>query len=214
MAIKFYVNLNTCGRLIHHMAARKVKKNCAAEEQDESNDIYRENNHVYFYTDIDRTTISQLNVLLRQGEEFCIIMRRRLQLDSVPLYLHIYSEGGEIYSAFAAMDLIQSLTVPVYSVIEGATASAGTLISMICEKRFIRPLGYMLIHQLSSACWGKMSEITDEYHNLKDMMKTVRDLYLQYTKLSSKKLDELLRHDLWLDAKQSIAYGLVDELYT
>ncbi len=180
----------------------------------DTDDIYREDNHIYFYTDIDRNAISRLSTLLRSAEEYCIVMGLRLRMDTIPIYLHIYSNGGCIYSAFSAMDLIQSLKVPVYSVIEGATASAGTLISMICEKRLIRPLGHMLIHQLSSACWGKMSEITDEYNNLKELMKTIRELYLQHTKLSAKKLDELLRQDVWLDANQSILYGLADEIYS
>ena len=190
-----------------------MMKTDESDEEEHSNDVYREENHIYFYTDIDRTTISQLNMLLREAEEYCIVMGLRLRLDSIPIYLHIYSNGGYIYSAFSAIDLIESLKVPVYSVIEGATASAGTLISIICTKRFIRPLGHMLIHQLSSACWGKMTEITDEYNNIKDVMKKLQALYLKHTKLNTKKLNDLLRHDLWLDADQSIAYGLVDELY-
>jgi ATP-dependent Clp protease protease subunit len=201
------------------MAAKwnKKKMQQTADNEDvvyDTDDIYREDNHIYFYTDIDRNAISRLSTLLRSAEEYCIVMGLRLRMDTIPIYLHIYSNGGCIYSAFSAMDLIQSLKVPVYSVIEGATASAGTLISMICEKRLIRPLGHMLIHQLSSACWGKMSEITDEYNNLKELMKTIRELYLQHTKLSAKKLDELLRQDVWLDANQSILYGLADEIYS
>lgn len=218
--INFYdgENLNKSDDMILNMAAKWNKKKMACEEDDdddvsEINDIYQEDNHVYFHTDIDRGSISQLCILLRKAEEYCMIMGLRLRMDTVPIYLHIYSNGGCIYSAFSAMDLIRSLKVPVYSVIEGATASAGTLISMICEKRMIRPLGHMLIHQLRSACWGKMSEMTDEYNNLKGLMKTVRDLYLQHTKLSLKKLNELLHQDIWLDAKQSIAFGLADEIY-
>jgi ATP-dependent Clp protease protease subunit len=197
------------------MAAKwkNTLKNESHDEEEQSNDIYREDNHVYFYTDMDRSTISQLNILLREAEEYCVIMGLRLRLDTIPIYLHIYSNGGYIHSAFSAIDLIESLKVPVYSVIEGATASAGTLISVVCNKRFIRPLGYMLIHQLSSACWGKMTEITDEYNNLKDTTKKLQSIYLKHTNLSSKKLNDLLRHDLWLDAEQSIAYGLADELY-
>ena len=198
------------------MATKWINKFPRADESDDdehSNDVYREENHVYFYTDIDRTTISKLNILLREAEEYCVVMGLRLRLDTIPIYLHIYSNGGYIYSAFSAIDLIESLKVPVYSVIEGATASAGTLISIVCTKRFIRPLGYMLIHQLSGACWGKMTEITDEYNNLKDMMKKLQAIYLKHTNLSSKKLNDLLRHDLWMDAEQSIAYGLTDELY-
>ena len=197
------------------MAAKwkNTLKNESHDEEEQSNDIYREDNHVYFYTDMDRSTISQLNILLREAEEYCVIMGLRLRLDTIPIYLHIYSNGGYIHSAFSAIDLIESMKVPVYSVIEGATASAGTLISVVCNKRFIRPLGYMLIHQLSSACWGKMTEITDEYNNLKDTTKKLQSIYLKHTNLSSKKLNDLLRHDLWLDAEQSIAYGLADELY-
>jgi ATP-dependent protease ClpP protease subunit len=200
------------------MAAKWNKKKLERTEDDdeavyETDDIYREDNHIYFYTDIERNAISRLNILLRKAEEYCVTMGLRLRMDTIPIYLHIYSNGGCIYSAFSVMDLIRSLKVPVYSVIEGATASAGTLISMICEKRLIRPLGHMLIHQLSSACWGKMSEMTDEYNNLKGLMKTIRDLYLQHTKLSLKKLNELLHQDIWLDAKQSIVYGLADEIY-
>jgi ATP-dependent protease ClpP protease subunit len=71
----------------------------------------------------------------------------------------------------------------------------------------------MLIHQLSSECWGKMSEITDEYKNLTNVMNKITKIYKKYSNLSPKKLEKLLKHDLRLDAKKSIKYGLVDELY-
>ena len=71
----------------------------------------------------------------------------------------------------------------------------------------------MLIHQLSSECWGKMSEITDEYKNLTNIMNKITKIYKKHSKLSPKKLEKLLKHDLWLDAKKSIKYGLADELY-
>lgn len=194
-------------------ATSKNSEENEATEDNEMGDIYREENHIYFYAEVERLPISRLNILLREAEECCVVMGLRLRLDSIPIYLHIYSDGGCVYSAFSAMDLIRSLKVPVYSVIEGATASAGTLISIVCEKRLIRPLGHMLIHQLKGSIWGKMSEMTDEYNNLKGVMKTIRDLYLQHTKLSSKKLNELLHQDIWLDAKQSISFGLADEIY-
>jgi len=195
--------------------AVESKKESKAEESDQSDitEVYREDNHIYFYNDIDRSTINQLTILFREAEEYCIVTALRLRLDMLPIYLHIYSNGGYLCSAFAAIDAIEALKVPVHSVIEGATASAGTLISVICSKRYIRPRATMLIHQLSAACWGKMSEITDQYLNLTDSMKKIKELYLQHTTLSSKKLDQLLCRDLWLDSKQALAYGLVDELY-
>jgi ATP-dependent Clp endopeptidase proteolytic subunit ClpP len=194
-----------------------MKKSEDEKEDDDNTDadskIYREHNHVYFYTEIDRNSVSKLNTLIREAEEHCIITALRLHIDSVPIYLHIYSNGGYIHAAFAAIDVIKSCRTPVYSVIEGATASAGTLISIVCSKRFIRPTAYMLIHQLSGECWGKMNEIKDEYTNISELMNRITDIYKTHTTLSSKKLKKLLKHDLWLSAKKSLKYGLVDELF-
>ena len=196
------------------MEVKKLNK----EEDDENDDeeetkIYRENNHIYFYSEIDRNTVSKLNILLREAEEYCVITSLRLRIDVIPIYLHIYSNGGYIHAAFSTIDVIISSKVPVYSVIEGATASAGTLISIVCKKRYIRPTAYMLIHQLTSEIWGKMDAIIDEYKNLTQLMKKITDIYTEYSSLTPKKLDKLLKHDLWLDAKKSIKYGLADELF-
>jgi ATP-dependent protease ClpP protease subunit len=195
------------------MSRRLTESDGMNDDKEEPSDIYREENHIYFQADIDRKTIAKLTTLLREADESCIILAHRLRIESVPIYLHLYSDGGVIFSAFSAIDVIQACKSPVYSVIEGATASAGTLISIACAKRYIRPLSYMLIHQLSSGCSGKMVELMDEHSNLTEMMKVMKVLYLKYTKLTPKKLDQLLSHDLWLDAKQCIALGLVDEMY-
>ena len=71
----------------------------------------------------------------------------------------------------------------------------------------------MLIHQLSSGVWGKMNEITDEYNNLTNLMKRIKSIYKIHSKLGENKLEDLLKHDLWLDSKKSIKFGLVDEIF-
>ena len=111
------------------------------------------------------------------------------------------------------MDVIRNCRVPVYSVIDGATASCGTLLSVVCAKRYIRPSAFMLIHQLSSECWGKMREIEDEYKILVELMDKIKATYKQHSKLKKKQIKKLLNHDLWLNAETSIEYGLADELW-
>jgi ATP-dependent protease ClpP protease subunit len=189
------------------------KQNEENEKQDQEVKIYRENNHIYFYTEVDRNSISKLNVLLREAEEYCLITTLKLRIDTIPIYLHIYSNGGYVHAALSAIDVINSSKVPIYSIVEGATASSGTLLSIVCKKRFIRPHAYMLIHQLSSDLLGKMDTITDEYKNLTQLMKKITDIYTKYSLLKPNKLNKLLKHDLWLDAKKCIKYGLTDELY-
>ena len=72
----------------------------------------------------------------------------------------------------------------------------------------------MLIHQLSSSCWGKMDEIEDEFANLQELMVQIKKLYEEHTNIPKKKLAELLKHDLWWNAEKCIEYGLVDEIWT
>lgn len=176
--------------------------------------IERDCNHIYFHCEVNRDTIFDLCNLIKESEEENILTSHKMNIDPIPIYLHISSFGGSIYAGFTAIDIIKACKVPIYSIIDGAVASAGTLISVICEKRYIRPNAHMLIHQLSSSCWGKFSEIEDEFKHLEDLMKKIKKIYSDHTSIPKKELTELLKHDLWLDSEKSIKYGLVDEYWT
>lgn len=204
---------------MNYIVTRKspIKKNKAEEDTDDVEDeatIVRENNHVYFYSEVSRDSIFTLNTLLREAAKFVYTLSFDLNVKDIPIYLHINSYGGELYHAYAAIDTIKNLRVPVYSIVEGCVASAGTLISVVCKKRFICTNAYMLIHQLSSGMWGKMSEIEDEYAHLSDLMGQIQRIYLEHTKIPKKKMSELLKHDLWLTSDVCVDYGLVDSIYT
>lgn len=199
------------------MSAR-VRTRRKADDDDEDaakpeSKISCDKNHIYFYSEIDRNTVYDLIGHIRTAEEFCVVNALRMSLDEIPIYLHINSYGGCIHSALAAIDVIQNCRVPVHSIIEGATASAGTLISVSCDKRYISKNAYMLIHQLSSSYWGKMTELEDEFKNLTELMKHLKQIYVENTNIPKKKLAELLKHDLWLNSDTSLEYGLADELW-
>lgn len=196
---------------------QKKCKNAEEEEEEEENGknkkIEREYNHIFFYSEVDRNSIFELIKLIRDAEQENIISAIQLSIENIPIYLHINSNGGMIFEAFNAIDVIQACRVPIYTIIEGATASAGTLMSVVGVKRYIRPSAFMLIHQLRSTCWGKMSEIEDEFKNLKELMDKIKDIYKKYSKIPKKELTNLLKHDLWLNADKSLKYGLVDEIW-
>ena len=175
--------------------------------------IEKYDNHVYFYSEVSRDSIFELNMLLKQVEEENIITANKLNIDTIPIYLHINSYGGSVFAGFAAIDMIISCKVPVYTIIEGCAASAATMMSIVGAKRYIRPNSYMLVHQLSSGCWGKMNEIEDEYENLKELMKNIKRIYEKHAKIPKKDLSDVLKHDLWWNPEKCMAYGLVDELW-
>jgi ATP-dependent protease ClpP protease subunit len=174
--------------------------------------IERDANHIYFYSEVNRDAIYELISLINEIEEENKMLSFKMKIEPIPIYLHISSYGGCVFSAFNVIDIIKACEVPIYSIIEGCAASAGTLMSVVCDKRFIRPSSYMLIHQLSSGCWGKMCEIEDEVENLKDFMERIKSIYIENTKIPKKELTELLKHDLWLNSNKCLKYSLVDEI--
>ena len=185
-----------------------------ASKSSEVDLISRSNNHIYFHKEINKKTICKLVHLIREAEKECYLFAFQRNIPEIPIYLHINSFGGSIFAAFSAIDVIKSCRVPIYTIVEGATASAGTLISIVGKKRYITPTSYMLIHQLSSGCTGKMSEIEDEFKNLKEITKKIKDLYREHCNIPDKELTELLNHDLWLNPDKCLKYGLADELWT
>jgi ATP-dependent protease ClpP protease subunit len=197
---------------IYFGSNKNTSKNSDDSDEENSSEIYRENNHIYFYSEIDRKSIQTLVKLIRETEEYCYTTTFKLAIE-VPIFFHISSLGGYIYDAFNAIDTIQRCRIPIYSIIEGSVASAGTLISVVCKKRYICPNAYMLIHQLSSEVFGKMNEITDEYANLSELMEVLKNIYIDHTVFSKKKLNKLLKHDLFLSSKKALKYKLVDEIY-
>ena len=48
--------------------------------------------------------------------------------------------------------------------------------------------------------------------DLQQMMNKVKAIYLTKTRLDYLQLEDILKHDLWLDADTCKKYGLVDEI--
>jgi ATP-dependent protease ClpP protease subunit len=117
-----------------------------ASKSNEVDLISRSNNHIYFHKEVNKKTICKLVRLIREAEEECYLFAFLWNIPEIPIYLHINSMGGSIFAAFSAIDVIKSCRVPIHTIIEGATASAGTLISIVGKKRYITPTSYMLIN--------------------------------------------------------------------
>lgn len=197
-----------------------IKNEEDSDASDADNDDYasktimKENNHIYFHSEVNREAIFEMITHIRKAEIENIVLAHKLNSDNaIPIFLHINSFGGSVFDALTAIDVIQSCSVPIYTIIEGATASAGTLISVVGKKRYIRPNAHMLIHQLSSGFWGKMNEIEDDFTNNKQLMEKILDIYKKHASIPRKELNDILKHDLWWDANKCIQFGLVDELW-
>jgi len=178
--------------------------------------VERENTHVYFYSQVntDRclALIQKLHYI--DGELIQERSQRSLPEDfpKVPIWLHINSYGGSVFSAFGVADKLRQYYSPIYSIVEGCAASAATIISTACDRRYIQPSGFMLIHQISSIFWGTFEEFKDEMHLQDMLMEKLVDMYKEKTNMTKTKIRELLKRDSWFRANECVDLGLVDQI--
>lgn len=171
------------------------------------------NNDLYFYSDVNNESCFLLNKSISDLSRQLLISQITFNLQTPPpINLYINSDGGELFGALSIVDRIKTNKVPVHSYVEGLVASASTLISISCHKRFIRKNSIMLVHQIRSWFGGTYENFVDENKNLELLTNTVKNLYLQNTKFKEDTLNELLKRDIYLNADEAIKYGLADEI--
>ena len=173
-------------------------------------------NHIYYYGGVTTGNCLKLNLAIQDITRKLSLVNVDLGVNNLKIYLHINSFGGSVFAALSSIDTILNSKYPIVSIIEGAAASAATLISVVCQERVIRNNAFMLIHQMSSSFWGKMEEIKDEFTNLKKLTKKLKRIYKNNTLLNNKtsdiKLNEILKRDIWWDSDECLKYGLVDRI--
>lgn len=172
-----------------------------------------DNNELYFYNDVNTDSALMINKTLSDLSRQLLIAKITFDLQETPhIKLHINSDGGEVFGALSIVDRIQSSKVPIHSYAEGLVASASTLISVSCHKRYIRKNTILLIHQIRSWFEGTYEDFNDEKQNMDLMMKIIKDIYLKHTKFTEEELNTLLKRDIYLNAEDAIKYGLADEI--
>jgi ATP-dependent Clp protease protease subunit len=170
-------------------------------------------NTIFFYSDVTEQAALDLNHALYDLDTKLRNTCNVLGPEFKPhIKLRINSYGGSLFAGLAILDSIRGLQSDVHTYIDGAAASAATIISVAGAKRYIGKNSMMLIHQLSTGNYGKYSELEDDMENNRRLMKSIKDIYKQYTKVPMKQIDEILKHDLWFDASKCLELGLVDAI--
>ena len=191
---------------------KKAPQKSVQKPKQEEKHIAVHENKIYFYANVNRESVVELNKKVGEIESKSLTLANNLDINPPSIKILINSGGGSITAGISSMDTILRCKVPVETYVDGFSASAATFISVVGKKRYMSRNSYMLIHQLSSSLWGKYSEIEDEKKNLDLMMETIKNVYKEYTKVPMKKLDEILKHDLLWDANTCLKYRLIDEV--
>ena len=183
--------------------------------RDSSNDVYTSKNHIYFKTDVTKDSIDKLATEIDNLNSKMTNVSKKSSIGTFtpkPIYLHITTNGGDLLAGFFAYDKIKSSKYPINTVIEGCVASAGSLLAMAGQNRYMTPNSHLLIHQLRTGMFGTYEELVDEKNNCHQFMSRLVNMYHENCngKMTKTKIKEYLKRDIFWNTKTAITNGLVD----
>lgn len=197
----------------------KRKRNDDQSDEEESLDelISVNENKIMFYSDVNRKSIFKLIKCIDVATKY-IINNKSTDLPGLNndkyIYIHICSDGGDLYPALSVCDIMIKSEINIITICEGCVASAGVLISLAGQTRYIREHSYMLIHEIRSGCNGKYTECKDDMMNndkiMNDMVKYINERC--NNKLLKKEMKYILNHDIIWDSKKCQKYGLIHHI--
>ncbi|MDR0199746.1 MAG: ATP-dependent Clp protease proteolytic subunit [Streptococcaceae bacterium] len=138
------------------------------------------------------------------------------QDNSKDIYLYINSPGGSVTDGLAIVDTMNFIKSDVQTIVMGMAASMGTIIasSGAKGKRFMLPNAEYLIHQPMGGA-GSGTQETDMSIIAENLRKTRERLEKILADNSGKSVEQIHKdaeRDHWLDAKETLDYGFIDEI--
>ncbi len=130
--------------------------------------------------------------------------------------LYVHCPGGVISAGLAIYDTMQLLRCPVSTICVGLAASMGTV--LLCAgtkgKRYALPNSTIHMHQAVGGAQGQAADIEIAAKEIMRMQEILRNIIAKHTGQTVEKIAHDSDRDFFLDAKQAMEYGLIDEILT
>lgn len=129
----------------------------------------------------------------------------------------INSPGGMVTSGYSILDTMNLISSPVSTVCMGLAASMGSILLSAGEKgmRYIYPSGEVMIHQPSvgGVIRGTASDLEIHAQQINKTKNQAAELLAKNCNQTVKQVLKDFDRDYWMDAKESIDYGIVDGVF-
>jgi len=128
--------------------------------------------------------------------------------------LYINCPGGEIYPGLAVYDTIQLVRAPVSTIAVGWTASLGTVLLAAGTKgkRYALPHATIHMHPAGGAARGYAPDVRIQLNELLRVEDLIKELLAQHTGQSLERLTKDFDRDYFMNARDAVEYGIVDEV--
>ncbi len=130
------------------------------------------------------------------------------------IHMYINSPGGQIYSGLAIYDTMKMISNPISTYAIGFSASFGTVILAAGTKgqRYALPHATIHMHQPLGGAQGQASDIEIHAKEILRLRARLNEILAESTGQTLESIEHDTERDFFLDAKQAVEYGLVDEV--
>jgi ATP-dependent Clp protease protease subunit len=128
--------------------------------------------------------------------------------------LYINCPGGEIYPGLAIYDTMQLIRAPISTIAVGWTASLGTVLlsAGTKSKRYALPHATIHMHPAGGAARGYAPDVRIQLNELLRVEDLIKNLLAKHTGQSLERLTKDFDRDYFMNAKEAVEYGIVDEV--
>jgi len=130
--------------------------------------------------------------------------------------IYINSPGGSVTAGMAIYDTMQFIKPNVSTLCIGQAASMGAFLLTAGHpgKRFVLPNSRVMIHQPSAGFQGQATDIDIHAREILSIKDRMNRLMAQHCGQTVEKVKEDTERDRFLNAEESVEYGLVDRIVT
>jgi len=130
------------------------------------------------------------------------------------IQMYINSPGGVIYAGLAIYDTMQMIANPISTVAVGVTASFGTVLLAAGTKgrRYALPNATIHMHQPLGGAQGQATDIEIQAKQILRLKALLLGIMAKHTGQPLEVIERDSDRDYYLDAKQAVDYGLVDQV--
>jgi len=130
------------------------------------------------------------------------------------IQMYINSPGGVIYAGLAIYDTMQMIPNPISTVAVGVTASFGTVLLTAGTKgrRYALPNSTIHLHQPLGGAQGQATDIEIQAKQIMRLKALINGIMAKHTGQPISVIEKDSDRDFYLEAKQAVEYGLVDQV--
>jgi ATP-dependent Clp protease protease subunit len=163
---------------------------------------------IFFSEDVTKKSAAELSAMLLYYNH---------KDSEAPIALYLNSNGGDASGLANIYDVMQMITAPITTILMGKCYSAGAVILAAGAKghRLALKSSKVMIHGIQFGFPLPDQDLTTSknyFEYLTENNDTIMKILAKHTGHSLAKLKADCAQDKWLSAKQSLDYGIIDEI--